>query len=162
MFLDTHRWPRHHLLLPAEDKPSSRRLPGHHGLCDEHWQDQGQALHHLHHSWTSHDCQVWGLARYQNEVWIIQIEYNYLERFHFRLSPAGTVPPCLSKKSDSLCSAVGDAAAQAIRGVQLDIKTDAIKNFPVFKRTVFQNNTQKKLQVRCWSNLTWLSNLYDI
>ena len=72
-----------------------------------------------------------------------------LKLFYFRLSPADTVPPCLSKKSASLCSAVGDVAAQAIRGVQLDIKTNEIKNFPVFKRTIFPNNTQKKLQVTC-------------
>jgi hypothetical protein len=72
---------------------------------------------------------------------------NYLKLSHFRLSPAGTVPASLSKKSDSLCSAVGDAAAQAIRGVQLDIKTDEIKDFPVFKRTVFPNNAHTKSQV---------------
>ena len=44
---------------------------------------------------------------------------------YFRLTPCTTVPPCLNSKADSISSAVGDIAVQAIRGVQLDIRWDS-------------------------------------
>jgi len=51
------------------------------------------------------------------------------------------------KEEQNLADVVEEVSAQAIRGVQLDLKTDTLKNFPVFVRKVTPDSkkTSKKL-----------------
>jgi len=51
------------------------------------------------------------------------------------------------KEEQNLADVVEEVSAQAIRGVQLDLKTDTLKNFPVFVRKVAPDSktTSKKL-----------------
>merc|ERR1711962_1585793 len=54
-----------------------------------------------------------------------------------RLSKAGGLPSQMDKEEQSLSEVVQEVGVQAVRGVQLDINTNAIRNFPVFVRKVF-------------------------
>jgi len=55
-----------------------------------------------------------------------------------RVLPAAGPTPNLTKEDENLADLVEEIATSALRGVQLDVRTDELAGFPVFTRTVFQ------------------------
>jgi len=60
-----------------------------------------------------------------------------------RLSKPGGLTRHADKEEQNLADVVEEVSAQAIRGVQLDLKTDTLKNFPVFVRKVLPDSNKK-------------------
>jgi len=83
-------------------------------------------------------------ATFITDEHLIIAKFEGWPEIKMRLSPVESQSAGSSKECMSISEVVEDVAAQAIRGVQLDIRTNTIKNFPVFKRKVFPNRDQKK------------------
>jgi len=55
------------------------------------------------------------------------------------------IPDVINAQVKSIGEAIKKIASQAIRCSPLDLRTDSFKNFPTFKKSVFQNNAHNQL-----------------